>query len=60
LAAGERPAASPIYLVAFQKDHEIRAAAAYWVDGQTLHYVTQQHEEKRPRSVPLTARSLCN
>jgi hypothetical protein len=39
-------AASPIYLIAFQTDHAIRAAASYWVDGQTLHYVTQQHEEK--------------
>jgi hypothetical protein len=37
---------SPIYLIAFQNDHAIRAAAAYWVDGQALHYVTQQHEEK--------------
>jgi hypothetical protein len=39
-------AASPIYLIAFQNDHAIRVAASYWVDGQTLHYVTQQHEEK--------------
>ena len=38
-------AASPIYLLAFQ-DHVIHAAAAYWVDGKTLHYVTLQHEEK--------------
>lgn len=37
---------SPLYLVAF-KDHVIRAAAAYWVDGKTLHYVTTQHEEKQ-------------
>jgi len=42
-------ASSPIYLVAF-KDHVIRAAASYWVDGRTLHYVTLQHEEKQ---VPL-------
>src|SRR5205085_7907483 len=40
---------SPIYLFAFQ-DHTIRAAASYWVDGQTLHYVTLQHEEKQGRS----------
>jgi hypothetical protein len=40
---------SPIYLIAF-KDHVIRAAASYWVDGSTLHYVTLQHEEKQ---VPL-------
>lgn len=41
---------SPIYLIAF-KDQNIRAAAAYWVNGQTLHYVTLEHEEKQ---VPLT------
>jgi len=40
---------SPIYLIAFQ-DHTIRAAASYWVDGRTLHYVTLEHEEKQ---VPL-------
>ncbi len=40
---------SPLYLIAF-RDHSIRAAAAYWVDGRTLHYVTTQHEEKQ---VPL-------
>jgi hypothetical protein len=37
---------SPIYLIAFQ-DHVIRAAASYWVEGKTLHYVTLQHEEKQ-------------
>jgi hypothetical protein len=37
---------SPIYLIA-TKDQTIHAAAAYWVDGGTLHYVTLQHEEKR-------------
>jgi len=37
---------SPIYLIAL-KDQTIRAAAAYWVDGRTLHYVTLQHEEKQ-------------
>jgi hypothetical protein len=37
---------APIYLIAM-KDHVIRAAAAYWVDGQVLHYVTLQHEEKQ-------------
>lgn len=42
--------ASPIYLFAF-KDHVIRAAAAYWVDGRTLHYVTTDHDE---RQVPLS------
>ncbi len=39
-------ASSPIYLIAF-KDGVIRAAASYWVDGSTLHYVTLQHEEKQ-------------
>jgi hypothetical protein len=43
------PMGSPIYLIA-TKDQAIRAAAAYWVDGRTLHYVTLQHEEKQ---VPL-------
>jgi hypothetical protein len=37
---------SPIYLIAF-KDGVIRAAAAYWVSGDTLHYVTLQREEKQ-------------
>jgi hypothetical protein len=37
---------SPVYLIAFN-DHVIRAAAAYWVDGKTVHYVTLQHEEKQ-------------
>jgi len=38
--------AAPIYLVAM-KDHAIYAAAAYWVDGKTLHYVTLEHQEKQ-------------
>jgi hypothetical protein len=38
------PSSSPIYLFAF-KDQSIRAAASYWVQDQTLHYVTLQHEE---------------
>ncbi len=42
-------AASPIYLVAM-KDGVIRAAASYWVSGQTLHYVTMEHREEQ---VPL-------
>ena len=37
---------SPIYLIAFQ-DHAIRAAASYWVEGKTLHYVTLEHEERQ-------------
>jgi hypothetical protein len=49
--ASPAPAASgsPIYLIA-TKDQTIHAAAAYWADGRTLHYVTLQHEEKQ---VPL-------
>jgi hypothetical protein len=43
-------AASPIYLLAF-KDHVIRAAASYWVEGRTLHYVTLEHDA---RQVPLS------
>ena len=37
---------SPIYLIAF-RDQSIHAVVAYWVDGRTLHYVTQQHEERQ-------------
>jgi hypothetical protein len=43
---GGTMAGSPIYLIAFS-DKSIRAAAAYWVNGQTLHYVTLEHEEKQ-------------
>jgi hypothetical protein len=43
---GPAPTGSPIYLIA-TKDQAIRAAASYWVDGRTLHYVTLQHEEKQ-------------
>ncbi len=38
--------ASPVYLIAF-RDHTIRAAAAYWAEGGTLHYVTLEHEQKQ-------------
>jgi hypothetical protein len=50
---GSGPAAtsSPLYLIALQ-DHVIHAATSYRVDGGTLVYVTQQHEEKR---VPLSS-----
>jgi hypothetical protein len=40
------PSGSPVYLIAFH-DHTIRAAVAYWVDGNVLHYVTSQHESKQ-------------
>ena len=45
-AAGGQAAGSPIYLIAF-KDGVIRAAASYSVAGNTLRYVTLQHEEKQ-------------
>jgi hypothetical protein len=45
-SGGAAPAGSPIYLIAF-KDQSIRPAAAYWVSGQTLHYVTLEHEERQ-------------
>jgi len=45
-SSGGSAESSPIFLIAFQ-DHAIRAAASYWVDGRTLHYVTLQHEEKQ-------------
>ena len=41
-----RPAGSPLYLIAF-KDHTIRAAISYQVEGSTLHYVTMEHEDKQ-------------
>jgi hypothetical protein len=50
-----RPAAqppvygSPIYLIAFQ-DGQIRAAAAYWVEGDTLHYIGR---DRAARAAPL-------
>ena len=43
-SAPAAPSGSPIYLIAM-KDQTIRAAASYWVDGRTLHYVTLQHQE---------------
>jgi hypothetical protein len=39
------PGTPPVYLIAF-KDHSIVAAEAYWVDANTLFYVTLQHEQK--------------
>jgi hypothetical protein len=41
---------SSIYLIAF-RDRSIFAAVAYWAEGGTLHYVTQEHEQKQ---VPLS------
>lgn len=45
-AAAPAENGSPLYLIA-SKDGTIHAAAAYWVDGKTLHYITLQHEEKQ-------------
>lgn len=46
-ATGDSGASSsPIYLIAF-KDHVIRAASAYWVDGETLHYITLRREKRQ-------------
>lgn len=45
-APARESSGSPIYLIA-TKDQTIHAAASYWVDGRTLHYVTLQHEEKQ-------------
>ena len=36
----------PIYLIAF-RDRSIFAAVSYWAEGGTLHYVTQEHEQKQ-------------
>ena len=43
---GIRSNASPLYLIAFN-DHTIRPANSYRIDGNTLHYVTMEHEEKQ-------------
>ncbi|HKE24095.1 MAG TPA: hypothetical protein VKB88_17135, partial [Bryobacteraceae bacterium] len=44
-AGGGGANGSPIFLIA-TKDGVIRAAASYWVQGGTVHYVTLQREEK--------------
>ena len=48
-APSQEPGREPLYLIAFT-DHRITAAVAYWVEGDTLHYVTREHEQKQ---VPL-------
>jgi len=40
-----RPNGSPLYLIAF-KDHTIRTATTYRVDGNTLRYSTPEKEDK--------------
>jgi hypothetical protein len=37
----------PIYLIAFKGQSNIRVAQAYWVAGDTLHFVTFQGEQKQ-------------
>lgn len=48
---------SPIFLIAL-KDHTIRAAAAYWVEGSTLHFITLDHEHKQA-ALAQVDRDLC-
>jgi hypothetical protein len=48
---------SPIYLIAL-RDHTIHAAAAYWVEGSVLHYITLEHEHKQA-ALTLVDRDLC-
>jgi hypothetical protein len=45
-ASAVAPSGSPVYLIAM-KDGVIRAAASYWVNGNTLHYVTMEHDERQ-------------
>jgi endonuclease YncB( thermonuclease family) len=45
-AAAATNSGPTLYLIAF-RDHTIRAVVAYWVDGNTLHYVTADHESKQ-------------
>jgi hypothetical protein len=57
-AETQAPAAeeSPTFLIAF-KDHTIYNALAYWVEGQTLHYVTNQNTHNQV-SLDLVDREL--
>lgn len=61
-APGREPASNSnddgtdYYLIAF-KDHSIYSAFAYWVDGDTLHYVTPQRVHNQV-SVALVDREL--
>jgi hypothetical protein len=47
---------NPTYLIAF-KDHTIYAALAYWLEGSTLHYVTNQNTHNQV-SLDLVDREL--
>jgi hypothetical protein len=42
----------PIYLIAFKGQSNIRAAQAYWITENTLHFVTLQGE---PRQAPISS-----
>jgi hypothetical protein len=44
--SGAQQSQETFYLIAF-KDHRITAAVSYWVEGNTLHYVTRQHEQRQ-------------
>ena len=57
-SAAEEPAApeQPNYLLAF-KDHNIYPAVAYWVDGNTLHYITSGNHHNQA-SLDLLDRAL--
>ena len=48
---------SPIYLIAL-RDHTIHAAAAYWVEGSALHYITLDHQQKQA-ALSQVDRDLC-
>jgi hypothetical protein len=55
--SGSAPAEEPThYLIAF-KDHTIYSAAAYWVDGDTLHYFTAGNTHNQV-SISLLDRTL--
>jgi hypothetical protein len=55
-AEGAPDEATDYYLIAF-KDHSIYSAFAYWVEGDTLHYVTPQRVHNQA-SVTLVDREL--
>jgi hypothetical protein len=46
VGANSASSSSPIYLIAM-RNGAIEAAASYWIEGGTLHYVTLQHQEKQ-------------
>jgi hypothetical protein len=38
--------AADYYLIAF-KDHTIQAAVSFWVEGEDIHWISREHEEKQ-------------